>query len=232
MISPPAVQAARVPAAVTVAQREEVVDALCAHFANGDLTMSELERRLESAFRARSVLDVHSLVADLHPLAPDKFESIAALQIAPSSSVPPRGVLIAVCGASERSGGWIVPRHMKVFFAAGGVSLDLTSARLGPGVTEIEVSGMAGAAEIFVPPGVRVEAVGTAFMGSFEANAGDPGAPREDQPVLRISGFVMWGGVEVSLKSPKKKMLRRFDKALRAARRLTPGTAPNSSPEL
>ncbi|HSJ64896.1 MAG TPA: DUF1707 domain-containing protein [Gemmatimonadaceae bacterium] len=208
---------------MTLAEREDIVDALCAHFANGDLTMAELEQRLESAFRAASGRDLQALIADLRPLAPDEFDAGAAPRIAPPGSVPQRGMMIAVFGGAERSGGWIVPRHTKIFFAGGAVTLDLRTARLGPGVTEIEVTGIAGAAEIIVPPGVRVETVGTAFMGAFGADAGDPGPPSAEQPVLRVSGFVVWGGVEVSFKSPKKKALRRFEKAWRAARRLSPG---------
>jgi hypothetical protein len=211
---------------VALADRDLVMDALCVHFANGDLTMNELERRLELAVRATSGNELQTLVADLHPLPEDTFDSGAAPPIVPSSTVPPRGMLIAVLGASERAGGWIVPRHTKVFFAAGGVGLDLRNAKFGPGVSEIEVSGIAGAAEIIVPPGVRVEPVGTAFMGAFAANAGEPGPPLEGQPVLRVSGFVIWGSVEVLLKAPKTKTLRRFDKAVRASRRLTAGTPP------
>ena len=228
MASPPAVPAVRgAQHPVTIGERDAVVEALCAYFANGDLPMSELERRLEAAFRARNGEELNSLLSDLLPLPPDKFDPGQAAQLAPPSSVPPRGALIAVMGGAERSGGWIVPRHMKVFFLAGGVSLDLRTARLGPGVTEIELTGFAGGVEIIVPPGVRVEFVGTAFMAGVEANAGDPGAPGLEQPILRISGFVMWGSVSVSLKSPKTKTLRRFDKAWRSAQRLTARTGKN-----
>ena len=206
-----------------LAERQQVMDALCAHFANGTLEMAELDRRLDAAYRARSAHELQALLADLRPLPAEALDAGDAPRIVPSSSVPPRGMLIAVMGASGREGGWILPRHTKVFFAAGGIELDLRTARFGPGVSEIEISGIAGAAEIIVPPGVRVEAVGTAFMGSFAANAGDPGAPMEDQPILRISGFVVWGGVEVSFKAPKTKVLRRFERAQRAARKLSSG---------
>lgn len=226
MSSPHWVQPAAQPP-VSMAEREAIVDALCLHYANGDLTMAELEQRLENAFQAASGRDLQALVADLRPLEPRQFDAGVGPQIAAPSSVPPRGMLIAVFGGAERCGGWIVPRHTKVFFAGGAVTLDLRTAMLGPGITEIEVTGIAGAAEIIVPPGVRVEAVGTAFMGAFGADAGDPGPPSADQPLLRISGFVVWGGVGVSFKSPKKKALRRFEKAWRAARRLTAGDAPS-----
>jgi hypothetical protein len=79
------------------------------------------------------------------------------------------------------------------------------------------------AAGIFVPPGFHVETVRTAFMGAFGAAAGDHGPPRQSSRCSASAGFVVWGGGDVSFQSPKKKALRRFEKAWRAARRLTSG---------
>jgi hypothetical protein len=36
-----------------------------------------------------------------------------------------------------------------------------------------------------------------------------------------ISGFVMWGSIELSHETPKTRTLKRFEKAVRAAHRLT-----------
>lgn len=212
---------------VTRERREEVIDALCVHFATGRMRSGELERRLDAAYRARSGFELQALLADLGTLPLDKMDPGVIPPLAPPASVPPRGMMIAVMGGTERKGHWTVPRQMKVFFAAGGAELDLRHARFGPGVTEIDVSGIAGSCEILVPPGIRVETLGTAFMGAFEASAGDAGPPHEEQPVLRVSGFVMWGSVEVVLKGPSKRALKRFDTAWRAARRLQEQSAPD-----
>jgi hypothetical protein len=66
-----------------------------------------------------------------------------------------------------------------------------------------------------------VDAPRPATSPSARTSSTDPGPPPAEQPVLRVSGFVVRGGVEVSFKSPKKKALRRFAKAWRAARRMT-----------
>ena len=52
-----------------------------------------------------------------------------------------------------------------------------------------------GGVEVIIPPGVRVESEGFAFMGGFGNDVGDPGNP--NAPVVRLTGFAMMGGVEV-----------------------------------
>jgi hypothetical protein len=99
----------------------------------------------------------------------------------------------------------------------GGAEIDLREAKFAPGVTQIEANAFMGGIEITVPPGVRVESLGAAFMGGFEASAGDSGALDPNAPVLRVSGLAVMGGVEVKVRKPGKKMLARFQAALHAA---------------
>jgi len=68
-----------------------------------------------------------------------------------------------------------------------------------------------------------VEIVGSAFMGGFDADAGDASALDPSQPVLRISGVVVMGGVEAKVRKPGKKMLKKFQAAWEAAKRLPGG---------
>jgi hypothetical protein len=87
----------------------------------------------------------------------------------------------------------------------GGVELDfreaLFSPRRDPGLRGAVMGGV----EILVPPGVRVETDGFAFMGGFDEETGGnpesrPRAP--NAPVLRVSGFAFMGAVEVSSRLP------------------------------
>src|SRR6185295_10761269 len=58
----------------------------------------------------------------------------------------------------------------------GGVELDLRQAELPPGVTEISAFVLMGGLVVRVPPGVRLETDGFAFMGGFEDRMHESGA--------------------------------------------------------
>jgi hypothetical protein len=198
--------------------RERVVHALGVHFANDDLTLDELERRLSLAFQATTPAALEPLLADLPSLSANPLP-VARAPVAPGGvGVPERGVLVAVMGANVRKGSWLVPRYLKVITLMGGVELDLRQARLAPGVTEIEVLAVMGGVEIIVPPGVRVELMGVAIMGGFETSGVDERALDPGQPILRLTGLAFMAGVEAKLKRPSSKALAKFDATVRALR--------------
>ena len=185
------------------AERERVVQTLSAHFAQDQLTLTEFEQRLERAYHLTSADQLRSLVADLPATGTAATrEMVPGPTLVPSSEVPPRGVVFALMGGAERGGSWIVPRQLKVIVVMGGAELDLREARFGPGVTEIEVFVMMGAVEIVLPPGVRVESFGAAFMGGFELKGGDATALSPAHPVLRLSGLAVMGGVGTETRLP------------------------------
>jgi hypothetical protein len=186
-------------------ERERVVQTLSAHFANDQLTLTEFEQRLERAYNLAAVDQLRSLVADLPALVSSQTAEGATVPgpaLVPSSEVPPRGAIFSVMGGHERTGSWIVPRQLKVFVLMGGGEIDLREARFGPGITEIEIFVMMGGVSIIVPPGVRVESIGAAFMGGFELKAGDATALSAAHPILRLSGLAIMGGVETETRLP------------------------------
>jgi hypothetical protein len=77
-----------------------------------------------------------------------------------------------------------------------------------------------GGAEVIVPPGVRVEVLGIGIMGGFEASAGTASTTVDTGPVIRLTGVAVMGGVVARHRKPQKKLLKRFESALRAARQL------------
>jgi hypothetical protein len=193
--------------------REDVIEALGVHFANDAISMDELDRRLTLAIRATTRAELTQLIADL-PIVPDYARGPAAvsrMEVATSRDVPPRGFIGAFMGGTTRKGAWHVPQHLKVIAVMGGVELDLSGACFAPGVTEIEVYALMGGVDVVVPHGVRVEALGIAFMGGFEATAGDV-RPDPHQPVIRLTGFAGMGGVEARHKKPSKRKLKKFEK--------------------
>jgi hypothetical protein len=206
---------------LAIADRERVVQALCLHFAADHIGMEELEARLEHVYSARSEEQLRALLADLPMLDGDKLDAGAAPFLAPSAVVPPRGVVMAFMGGVARKGSWIIPRHFKVWAFMGGAEIDLREARFAPGVTEVDVTAFMGGVEIIVPFGVRVETLGAAFMGGFEASAGDADALDPSQPVLRVTGLAIMGSVDIKVRKPGKKVLKRFETAVDAARRLS-----------
>ena len=94
--------------------RDDILERLGIHYAHDDLTISELERRLELAFRARSAAALDELVADLPASRTQEMSTGHPNVTYDESVVPPRSLLAAVMGANVRKGSWAVPRHLKV----------------------------------------------------------------------------------------------------------------------
>ncbi|MEO5815352.1 MAG: DUF1707 domain-containing protein [Gemmatimonadaceae bacterium] len=200
-------------------ERELVAQELSLHFAADHLSMDELEERLSLVYGAPTSAQLHGLVADLPMLDRHRLDSGNTPLMAPSALVPGRGVVIAFMGGAERTGSWLAPRELKVWAICGGAKIDLREAKFGPGVTEIDVTALMGGVEILVPRGVRVETLGVAVMGGFESNAGDATALDSSQPVLRVTGLAIMGGVEVKVLKPGKRTLKKFEAAMDAVRR-------------
>jgi len=196
--------------------REDVIQALGVHFASDNISVEELDRRLTLAIRSTSRAELMELLADL-PVLPDYArgpEAVGRTEVVTTRDVPGRGFVGAFMGGTVRKGQWLVPAHIKVFAIMGGVELDFRAARFGPGVTEIEIFTLMGGVEVVVPHGVRVEAMGVAIMGGFEASAGDTTVTDPAAPVIRLSGLAVMGGVEARHKKPSTRKLRKFEKRL------------------
>lgn len=200
------------------AERDRAAQSLSLHYAADHINLDELEDRLDRVYRAQSPAQLDSVLAGLPMLSTEEFDAGAAPVMAPPGMVPPRGVVFAVMGGASRKGSWLVPRELKVVAVMGGVEIDLREARFSPGVSEIDVTAFMGGVEIIVPRGVRVEVLGAAFMGGFEADAGDASALDASQPVLRVTGLAIMAGVEVKVRRPGKKTLARFEAAVNASR--------------
>jgi hypothetical protein len=203
-------------------EREIVAQELALHFAADHLSLDELEERLSLVYGAPTPAQLHGLVSDLPSLDRRKLDSGNTPMFAPTAMVPNRGVVIALLGGADRKGSWLVPRELKVWAILGGASIDLRDAKFAPGVTEIDVTAFMGGVEITVPRGVRVEALGAGVMGGFSANAGDATALDPSQPVVRVTGLAIMGGVDVKVREPSKRVLRKFEAAMDAVRRFLP----------
>ncbi len=206
------------PGTVNDGQREHVVRLLSEAFADDRLKMYQLDERLALVYRARSLAELELLLADPLDLTRSLVGDPVRMRVAQPDVVPNRGVVMGIMGGVARKGGWIVPRHLRVLAIMGGAQIDLRNAQLGPGVTEIEVFAFWGGAEILVPEWVRVEIVGTAFMGGIDVAGGginnDPAAP-----ILRVSGLVIMAGIDVARKGRDRNATRRLRQAYALAKR-------------
>ena len=189
--------------------RQAAIDALCEHFANDTLTVEDFEARVDKAHKAASAEDLRQLLvglptgglpipsAEVHvPATPGIRASV------PAHRVKERGFMLAALGGVDRKGRWIPARDTYVVAVMGGVHLDFREALLPPGVTEVWLFTLMGGAEIVVPPGLAVESDGVAILGGFEHLEDAPLRQDPDAPLLRLRGFALMGGVEVSIRLP------------------------------
>lgn len=203
--------------AVAVA-RERTIQALCHHYAHDRLTVEELDALLSRAQVATDTRELDALLAGLPavtamPARVDGGEVVAQLG-PPGTPARRREERIAtIMGEVRRTGSWTVPEHLRIVAVMSDVKLDLTEALLGP-VTTIECSAWMAEVRVLVPPGVRLEAAGGAFLGSFTERWGTDGALPSDAPVVRVVGLAVMAEVAVKVAAPgdgrkKKKRLSR-----------------------
>ena len=202
-------------ALVTDAQREAVAQALSAHFANDRITIDTLDARMAMVYEATNAAQLDAALAGLtFTPSPETDPGHPAIVVG-EEMVPARSVAMAVLGGFETKGTWVLPRHLKVIAVLGGGSIDLREARFGAGVSEIDVTAARGGVVIVVPPGVRLEVLGSGVLGGFSVGASDASAFDPQAPVLRVRGIAILGGVDIKVRGPSKKMLLRFEEAMR-----------------
>jgi hypothetical protein len=181
--------------------REAIIARLCDHFGYDDLDVDEFERRLTRAHQATSIAELDALVDGL----PDRQPRTAAREhaaLVPAAEVRDRQTIGAIMGGVERHGHWTCPRRLRVIAMMGGAELDFREARLGAGVTEVDVTAFMGGVNVIVPPDLAVETSGFAFMGGVAHLERAPAAPDPERPVLRIHGTAVMGGVSVVTRLP------------------------------
>lgn len=189
-------------------RRERTVTLLCEAFAQDRLELAELETRLDLVHRATTPADLDALVQDLPAPAPPPpapsspaRAAIARSGRALGEAVRESRTFLAFMGGVERSGNWAPARRNVVITVMGGADLDFREVDLPPGETEIFIFAMMGGVDIVVPPELAVDATGIAIMGGF-AHASAPRVTDPSAPVLRINGFCLMGGVDISVRRP------------------------------
>ena len=180
--------------------RERVAEALRLAAGDGRLTLSELEERLDAAFRARTYGELEPITADL-PQGPYPVPGLApAAPVARRS--PPAGMpltrserVMAVLGEERRAGRWEVPPRLDVTCLLGEIKLDFTEAIVRHREIAVHVASILGSVTIIVPDGIDVRMDLTAsILGEGKQLTGlvTPGGP-----VYWIRGIVVLGEITV-----------------------------------
>lgn len=180
---------------ISPAERERIIQDLGEHFARDQLTLEEYERRVGEAFKLTSRQALVALTSDLHPVGAPP--SVAPARVAATPLPAPRRRFLALLSGVVRRGHWVVPARLRATAVMGGIELDLREASLTAPVTEVRVVAVMGGVQITVPPRVRVESDGSAFLGGFADTILEPTQAPENAPVIRLRGMAVLGGVNV-----------------------------------
>ena len=178
-------------------QRERAVELLSRHFAHDNLTLDELERRIELAYHARNAGELNELTRDLPADAAEPRLPVAPL---PEAFTPEHDRIVSIMTETKRRGVWRPARRLHLLAVMSDTRLDLTEAVLSPGVTEIRVSAVMGAVRLILPPGVRVVVQTGSFMASISDESIEPPQVGSGAPVIRLTGFAFMSEIKVRVR--------------------------------
>jgi hypothetical protein len=207
-------------------RRHQVIARLSECFASDVLEVDELERRLDLAHAARTVAELEELVADLAPVATTAIAPLATAAIDDPSRAERKKLRIVMSHVSRKHR-WTVPRTLKLRVLWGNAELDFRDASLAPGVTTIDVGVLMGNVEIILPPSLAVDVDVSSFMASVEERHRVPPDADPSLPVLRLTGAVRLGNLEITTRLPGEtagdadRREKRERKQLRKAERRT-----------
>ena len=200
-------------------RREQVIASLNEHFAADVLDVDEFDARVDAAHQAKTIAALERLVADLAPLPPTAPRpETTALVVHDNPHRPAEKSLSTIFGGTERRGPWLVPSKLKLRTWWGGSMLDFREADFGPGVTELQVSCVMGGVHIIVPPQLAVDVEVSAIMGGVDERHAT-GRPDPGRPILRITGLVMMGGLEIETRLPGESRRQARKRSRRERRR-------------
>ena len=180
--------------------RDRVAEALRQAAGDGRLTLSELEERLDAAFRARTYGELEPITADL-PQGPYPVPGLAApapvSRPSPGTPLPATEFerVMTVLGDEQRSGRWEVPARLDVTCLLGEVKLDFTEAIVRHRNVVVQVAAILGSVTLIVPDGIDVRLdLSATILGDGNQRTGPvtPGGP-----VYWVRGFVVLGEVTV-----------------------------------
>lgn len=177
------------------ADRERVVVALQAAFAEGRLTMPVLEERLAAAYAAGTDAELATIMHDLRASAARPGDRAGA---APTSTRD-----VGIMAGFQRKGRWMVGRTFRGLAVIGNGEIDLRQARFIDGETTIHATAIIANITVVVPEDADVHVGGTGIIGGFDHHDEGPGTP--GAPRITITGLAFCGTVYVERRSASAK---------------------------
>ena len=202
---------ADVPVPSLARARELKITELSTLFANDDLTLEELERRIELVYKAGSMTELDAVTADLRSLPAPASSGVPVRgrrSAAPAPTVYEQASarVLSLMSSTRRVGRWAVPQELKVVALMSDTRIDLTQAVLPPGIVDVELRCVMTAFKLVVPPNVRVVNEAHAVMASITSRADEVTPGTTSGTIIRLSGF--------ALMSEEKVVVRRVEDAL------------------
>lgn len=191
--------------------REQKISELSTLFANDDLSLDDLERRIERVYKATNVAELDAITADLKsasvPSPPEMPRgSVRALGrrskvLAPAGEFAESARILSFMSSTRRVGRWEMPRKLAAVAIMSDTKIDLTQATIPSGVVEIDLHVVMASFRLIVPPGMRVISHAHAIMSSIRSRADD--APTTDvpatanAPVIQLTGYALMSDVSI-----------------------------------
>ncbi|WP_419997496.1 DUF1707 SHOCT-like domain-containing protein [Streptomyces boninensis] len=184
--------------------RDRVAEILREALAEGRLDADEHSERIDRVYAAKTHGELEPIVRDL-PAAgerPVTGPAPAAYTGAPHSAAPAEADnLVAIFSGASRKGRWRVGRRINAFALFGGVDIDLTEAYFEHPEIVIKAVAVFGGVEVRVPENVTLRSTGSGIFGGFDVRSNE--SPEPGAPVVVISGFACFGGVDAKPKRGK-----------------------------
>lgn len=198
------------PAASLARAREQKINELSTHFANDDLSLDDLERRIERVYKAATIADLELITADLRSagmLVDPRAEARGSIEplheVGGGKNVVPtaRARLVAFMSSTRRVGRWAVPRDLRFVAVMSDSKLDLTHAALPVGgVVNIELTVFMASVRIIVPPGMRVINEMHSFLADVGSSADELDTGGTPSPVIRLTGTAFMSDMKVKVR--------------------------------
>ena len=192
----------RLPAVVSEAERERVVEALQRQFVAGGLDAEQLSLRVREAYAARTreaLAEAAGVpLAAAQPTFPVSPPAPVWAPPVPSRRSGVGAWVVSIMGSVTRKGGWRVAEQSVALAIMGNCELDLRQAVLASAEPQIVALSCMGTVTIIVPEGMAVEVTGVPLLGSLECKTNDL-PPPSNAPVirLRVVGLACLGSVTV-----------------------------------
>jgi hypothetical protein len=207
--------------------RERVIQALCAQYANDVLSTQELESRFERAYKATTSIELQAVMVGLPALPPEvagmQRQSDQLYRVTASAAPAEEKRSLALMSSFKKVGDWLPARRNVVWAVMGEAVIDMREAIFPGGTIELHCVAVMGEVKLIVPPGLRIACDGMAIMGEF-TEYHSSGDERPDAPLVRITGTAVMGSVTIQTRLPGESRLEAWRrKRLEGGRRKAEG---------